>query len=219
MTTNEDTSPRAGLDLDEVVAKWRRIGTLEVVRDEDGELALDDGEYGIVARMDCDDPGFVEAAEVLAGASRDVRDLAAEVRALRRGSAEVVRIAREALARAEAAERERDALRATITKALLEGNGFGDEEPEALVDLMRAHRERAAKEEVQGAALASSLRQRLAATRTERDVLAAAARAYLAARDHAAAATTAEGVSADDALAAMRAEESAAEALRRAAGL
>ena len=114
MTTNEDTSPRAGLDLDEVVAKWRRIGTLEVVRDEDGELALDDGEYGIVARMDCDDPGFVEAAEVLAGASRDVRDLAAEVRALRRGSAEVVRIAREALARA--AERERDA-RASAARA------------------------------------------------------------------------------------------------------
>lgn len=73
-------------DLDAIEARWRRMGDLAVTRDEDGNLALTDDEdgegYGIVARMDCDDPGFVEAAAALAGAPRDIAALVARVRDL-----------------------------------------------------------------------------------------------------------------------------------------
>ncbi len=85
---------------------------------------------------------------------------------------------------------------------------LGDRSRGHVLERIGAVRERMAAREV------TVLRSRAEAA--ERGL--AAARAYLAARDRATAATTAEGVSLDDRLAAMRAEDDAAEALRRVAG-
>ena len=73
-------------EIDAIEKTWRGVGDFDVVHDNEyGELTLRVEGYGVVARMDCDDDGFVKTAEAWAQGGSTVLAL---VDALRERDAE-----------------------------------------------------------------------------------------------------------------------------------